>query len=63
MTSAIGQSCGDSHAERGEIVRDDAEMQAELFVIPILRGAQHNALIFGAEAAAVEVKAQLFTFT
>jgi len=39
-------------AERGEIVLEDAEMQAELFAILILRGAQHRALIFGMEEPA-----------
>jgi TetR/AcrR family transcriptional regulator, mexJK operon transcriptional repressor len=38
-----------AYAERGEIVLGDAEMQAELFAILILRGAQHRALIFGVE--------------
>jgi AcrR family transcriptional regulator len=41
-----------AYAERGVIVLDDAEMQAELFAILILRGTQHRALIFGPEEPA-----------
>jgi TetR/AcrR family transcriptional regulator, mexJK operon transcriptional repressor len=38
-----------AYAARGEIVLDETEMQAELFAILILRGAQHRALILGPE--------------
>jgi AcrR family transcriptional regulator len=39
-----------AYAARGAIVLEDVEMQAELFAILILRGAQHRALILGPEA-------------
>ncbi len=41
-----------AYAERGEIVLYDAQMQAELFWILVVRGVQHRALILGPEEPA-----------